>query len=181
MRQRPIFGGVFGHGRYSLASMPCLSRGLHAVRYMVIEPGAGAVLSVSEDKLDALATARKLLRAAKTIAQQQVPLTEQHALWPSDETPPSVAGVARRPVSKRRRELFEKSEGKCHYCRGALTLDGKWHVEHMMPRALGGEDELGNLVASCVACNLAKRDKTAIEFVSQLPQAAPQRPRDEAA
>jgi len=164
LRHRPIFGGVFGNGRYSLASLPCVSRGLHAVRYMVIEPSAGAVLSVAEDKLEALAGARKVLRAAKSMPHQ--PPSEQRVLWPAEDLPPSSIAGARRPVSKRRRELFEKSEGKCHYCRGTLTLDGKWHVEHMMPRALGGEDVLSNLVASCVPCNLAKRDKTAIEFAS---------------
>ena len=38
LRYRPIYGGVFGNGKYSLASMPCVAAGLHAVRYLVIEP-----------------------------------------------------------------------------------------------------------------------------------------------
>ena len=42
---RPIFGGVFGHGRYALASMPCVSRGLHSIRYMVVERKRLAVAS----------------------------------------------------------------------------------------------------------------------------------------
>ena len=170
LRHRPIFGGVFGKGRYALASLPCVAKGLHAVRYMVIDPGAGAVLSVAEDKLEALATARKVLKAADALAaRDDKPPGEQILLWP-DESLPAIdtAGVPPRAVPRRRREVFAKSVGRCHYCSTALTLDGKWHVEHMLPRALDGSDELVNLVAACVPCNLAKRDTSAIEFIARL-------------
>lgn len=63
--------------------------------------------------------------------------------------------------------LFEQSQGQCHYCAAVLTLGGKWHVEHQLPRALGGGDGEMNLVAACVPCNLSKRDRTAIEYVVQ--------------
>ena len=170
LRHRPIFGGVFGKGRYALATQPCISRGLHAVRYMVIDPSAGAVLSVSEDKLDALASARKLLRAADALAESTTrQVGEQAALWPTEVLPPlGGAGSRPRAVSRRRREVFGKSAGRCHYCGAGLSLEGKWHVEHMLPKALDGSDELVNLVAACVPCNLAKSDSTAIEFVSRL-------------
>lgn len=170
LRHRPIFGGVFGKGRYALASLPCVAKGLHAVRYMVIDPGAGAVLSVAEDKLEALASARKVLKAADALAaREEVPLGEQVLLWP-DEGLPSIgaAGALPKAVPRRRREVFDKSAGRCHYCSTVLTLDGKWHVEHMLPRALDGSDELVNLVAACVPCNLAKRDTSAIEFIARL-------------
>ena len=68
-------------------------------------------------------------------------------------------------MSRRRREVFARSDGRCHYCAAVLRLDGKWHVEHQMPRALGGGDELPNLVAACAPCNLSKRDRTALEFM----------------
>lgn len=48
MRHRPIVGGLFGKaGRFLLASVPCVERGLHAVRYSVIDPQSGVVLSLS--------------------------------------------------------------------------------------------------------------------------------------
>ncbi|MCB2039169.1 MAG: HNH endonuclease, partial [Ottowia sp.] len=72
-----------------------------------------------------------------------------------------------RYVSRRRRSIFEQSQGRCHYCGAALDLTGKWHIEHQLPRALGGTDEGLNLVAACVPCNLSKSDRTAIEFVTQ--------------
>lgn len=170
LRHRPILGGIFGAGRYALATMPCISRGLHAVRYMVIEPRAGSVLSVSEDKRDALAAARRLLRAATALANREGARQqgEQVLLWPDEKVVPiTQAGAQPRVVSRRRREVFERSSGLCHYCGTTLTLDGKWHVEHMLPRAIGGDDDPVNLVASCVACNLAKRDRTALEFLAR--------------
>ena len=165
--QRPIFGGVFGEdGRYALASMPCVSRGLYATRYMVVQPQAGVVLSVSEDKVQAIALARERLHAANDRRLTAPPATIQTELWPDE--PLLMPTPAPAPyVSRRRRAIFEHSGGKCHYCQAPLDLTGKWHIEHQLPRALGGGDDGLNLVAACVPCNLGKSDRTAIEFVTQ--------------
>lgn len=163
--QKPLVGGVFGHGRYALASMPAKSRGLHSICFMVVEPQAGAVLSVADDKVQALASARRVITAAMELAgctQEAAP--EQLEMWPADE---GAAPEPQRQIPRRRREVFDRSEGKCHYCREVLTLDGKWHIEHMKPRALGGTDDPLNLVAACVACNLQKSDSTALEFLAK--------------
>ncbi len=164
MLQRPIYGGVFGHGQYALATLPTITNGLHAVRFLVVDPRRGAVLSVADDKLTAISSARRLLAGTAGGRAANDSEWEQTWLWsdlPVDRQPKS------RGVSRRRREIFARSEGRCHYCRCALTLDGHWHVEHMVPRALGGEDVDGNLVAACAPCNLSKRDRTALEFVTQ--------------
>jgi hypothetical protein len=144
--------------------LPTIANGLDAVKYMIIEPRSGKVLSVSDDKVKALAAARRLLVALPVPAAANDDLWEQAALWPNlpVDRPPPV-----RPVSRRRREVFERSQGCCHYCRAALTLDGRWHVEHQVPRALGGDDAADNLVAACAPCNLAKSDRTALEFVAR--------------
>lgn len=164
--QRPIFGGVFGEdGRYALASVPCVSRGLHATRYMVVQAQAGVVLSVSEDKVQAIALARQRLAANDKRAREE-PAAIQGELWPDAPvliSPPAPTQY----VSRRRRAIFDRSEGRCHYCAAPLDLTGKWHVEHQLPRALGGGDDVLNLVAACVSCNLAKSDSTAIEFVTR--------------
>lgn len=171
--QRPIFGGVFGEeGRYALASVPCVSRGLYATRYMVVQPQAGVVLSVSEDKVHALALARERLTAAND-AQHMTPNTAaQGELWPEEPLLIAAPAPASRYVSRRRRSIFEASKGLCHYCGAPLELTGEWHIEHQLPRALGGADEGLNLVAACVPCNLGKSDRTAIEFVTQGGRAA---------
>lgn len=165
--QRPIFGGVFGHGRYAMASMACVSRGLHCITYMVVEPQDGTVLSVAEDKVEALSQARRVLQAANDVRAELHAEAHpaQAKLW-SDEKAPIAETPARR-ISRRRRAIFERTQGKCHYCGASLQLDGQWHADHMLPRALGGADDSLNLVAACVACNLEKRDRTALEFVTR--------------
>lgn len=170
--QRPIYGGVFGRGRYFLSTTPAVANGLHVVRFMVIEPSTGAVLSIADSKVEALARARQVIRATEAIAAAdagQDLVWKQESLWQPaelDKGAPPIRSRAGRPVSRRRRDIFQKCSGKCHYCGTVLTLDGAWHIEHMMPRALDGTDDITNLVAACVPCNLAKSDSTAIEFAT---------------
>lgn len=172
IRHKALYGGPFGRsGRYAMASVPSVDKGLHSVQYLVVEPGAGAVLSVSGDKLAALAEARRLLRAADELAQgapAAPAFGTQGDLWAGDELPATTpVNPKQKPVSRRRREVFERTGGRCHYCGTVLSLNGKWHVEHMLPRALGGGESSINLVASCVRCNLTKGDSTAIEFIAR--------------
>lgn len=169
---RAIYGGPFGRdGRYALATLPIVVNGLHAVRHLVIEPAAGTVLSVAETKLAALAAARAVLRASEQLLRAEESARDaaarQGSLWPAEafEQPP-VRESRPRPVSRRRREVFSKCGGCCVYCNVPLQLDGSWHVEHGKPRALGGRDEIANLFASCVPCNLSKADRTAISFMA---------------
>ena len=35
-----------------------------------------------------------------------------------------------------------------------------FHLEHIIPRVLGGSSELGNLALACPSCNLHKADRT---------------------
>lgn len=167
MLRRPLLGGVFGQGQYELATTPLISKGLHAVRFMVIEPRAGRVLSIAESKLEALGGARRLLHGAATRPPDE-PIWQQQTLLPEGSLSAVELAKKSKPVSRRRREVFERSSGRCHYCTQVLTLDGKWHVEHQMPRALGGTDDPVNLVAACVSCNLAKSDTTAVEYLTRL-------------
>ena len=162
MLQRPIHGGVFGDGRYSLATLPTITNGLHSVRFMVIEPRDGAVLSVADDKVRALAGARRILRLSANPAAPHEPLWRQCQLFPSTATAESLK---RKRISRRRRAIFWRGEGRCHYCRTSLQLEGFWHAEHQVPIALGGDDAPLNLVPSCPKCNSRKRDRTALEFV----------------
>lgn len=166
MLRRPIMGGVFGRDEFELATQPAIVNGLHSVRFMVIQPRAGRVLAIAESKAEALAGARRVLRAAGAVGGCAEPTWVQARLWPAAELSAVPAERATRPVSRRRREVFERCEGRCHYCGDALVLAGVWHVEHQMPQALGGTDDVGNLVAACAPCNLAKSDRTAIEFVA---------------
>jgi len=169
IRYRPIYGGIFGKsGEYVLSTMACVERGLHSIRYMVLHPKSGGVLAVANDKTEALAQARRVLKAAAQLTSANDE-SFQRALWAEHEMPEPAPGATASPktVPRRRREVFNKSEGKCFYCGTMLRLDGKWHIEHQMPRALMGPDELINLVAACVPCNMAKGDTTALEFLAK--------------
>lgn len=52
----------------------------------------------------------------------------------------------------RRRAIIAAHGGACHYCG---TPDAA-HVDHIVPRIDGGTDDLGNLIAACLSCNLRK-------------------------
>lgn len=162
---KPLIGGPFGSGRYALASVPAVCKGLHAARFLVVDARAGAVLSVADGKEEAIATARRVLQAATDIAAANDCAPIQVELFPSGAAPEEQP--LQRVISRRRREIFERTGGRCFYCSEALQLKGGWHVEHQLPRALGGGDDALNLVAACTRCNLAKSDRSAIEFVMQ--------------
>lgn len=153
---------MFGQGEFELATQPTVTNGLHAVRFLVIQPRSGRVLAIAESKTEALAGARRVLRA--TGAANDEPQWRQPRLW-SDAELSVVSEPPPRPVSRRRRDVFLRSGGCCHYCGTPLRLDGAWHVEHQLPRALGGTDDAVNLVAACSRCNLTKADRSALEFV----------------
>lgn len=56
-----------------------------------------------------------------------------------------------------RYEVLRRCNFACYYC-GAVASLGltEIHIEHVVPRALGGTDEDHNLVAACQHCNAGK-------------------------
>lgn len=71
--------------------------------------------------------------------------------------------IGRRAFSKAERNaIFRRESGRCFHCGEAISLDA-FHVDHLIPVAAGGSDEMDNLAASCPPCNLAKSDKIIIE------------------
>lgn len=164
MLRKPLLGGVFGEDGYELATQVTVSNGLHALRVLVIQPRSGRVLAIAENKADALAGARRVLRS--TVAANDEPQWLQPRLWPDAELSLVSCEPPPRTVSRRRRGIFVKSGGCCHYCGKPLRLDGEWHVEHMLSKALGGDDAAVNLVAACTPCNLRKGPMSALEFIA---------------
>jgi hypothetical protein len=68
---------------------------------------------------------------------------------------------------KVRFEVFKRDNFKCQYC-GAAAPDVLLQADHIQPVAGGGEDDLLNLITSCVGCNGGKGarpigDRSAIE------------------
>lgn len=169
IRYRPIYGGIFGRsGEYTMGTMACVERGLHSVRYMVLNPRSGGVLSVASDKTEALAQARRVLRAAATLTSANDANFVQGSLWNEHELPKPVPGVPIKPkaVPRRRREVFERTGGLCFYCSAPLDIQN-FEIEHQFPKALGGDDLPLNTVPSCRRCNRSKGTLTALQFIAQ--------------
>jgi hypothetical protein len=62
------------------------------------------------------------------------------------------------------RTIYDRTTGRCHICRKKLSFTNygvhgaraSWHVEHSIPRAVGGTDRMNNLYAACIDCNIEK-------------------------
>lgn len=175
-RRRPILGGPFNRRACVLASHVEINRGLYEVLYIVADAATCAVFGFGGSKADALDSARLFLNKlgpsgvdeliAAVSERNRAALAAETAAFEARQASSRIQERVRK-VPRRRLEIFNKSDGKCHYCETPLTLDGKWHIEHMQPRALLGPNDRSNLVAACVPCNMKKRDMTAEEFMAK--------------
>lgn len=62
----------------------------------------------------------------------------------------------RKPITKTLRfEVFKRDSFLCQYC-GAHPPSVVLHVDHIVPVAKGGTNDIDNLLTSCEPCNLGK-------------------------
>jgi 5-methylcytosine-specific restriction endonuclease McrA len=58
---------------------------------------------------------------------------------------------------KLKRAVFRRAKGRCEYCRSQVAFSpDTFSIEHIIPRALGGTDDLDNLALACQRCNNLK-------------------------
>ncbi|MCA9367635.1 HNH endonuclease [Candidatus Kaiserbacteria bacterium] len=62
--------------------------------------------------------------------------------------------------------LYAGQAGKCWYC--GVNVGNEFHVDHFIPLAEGGSNDVGNLRISCPACNLSKGAKDPHEWSGRL-------------
>lgn len=63
--------------------------------------------------------------------------------------------------AKRKRLVAERAGGICEYCRCPEHFSSTpFSIEHIIPRILGGSDDLENLAFACRGCNNIKFVKT---------------------
>lgn len=77
--------------------------------------------------------------------------------------------MSRREFSKAvKREAFARANGVCegNDCGAKLTI-GKYHYDHRIPDALGGEPELWNCEVLCVPCHSAKTTKADVPAIAK--------------
>jgi 5-methylcytosine-specific restriction endonuclease McrA len=59
-----------------------------------------------------------------------------------------------------RKNILRRDSFKCGYCgRGDLPLT----IDHIIPKAQGGNDSWENLICACTSCNNKKGDRTPVE------------------
>jgi len=66
----------------------------------------------------------------------------------------------------KKRRIYKKTGGKCYYCGKALYIERdifwcnpfaeKMTIDHLIPQASGGTDNIKNLLPSCGRCNCIK-------------------------
>ena len=60
-----------------------------------------------------------------------------------------------------RKNVEIRAGGRCEYCHAPQAACGyRFHLEHVVPTAKNGSDEIENRALACAACNLAKGDRT---------------------
>lgn len=70
----------------------------------------------------------------------------------------------------RRSEVFERDDHTCVYCRRSPP-DVELSVDHVEPRAKGGDNSRGNVVTACTDCNIAKGPHPAWAYLADRPEA----------
>lgn len=63
-------------------------------------------------------------------------------------------------------EQVARQRGRCFWCKAKVGDD--YHVDHVVPLALGGSNDPENIVAACPACNLRKGAKHPMEWAGCL-------------
>lgn len=93
--------------------------------------------------------------------------------------------MRKRWSAKARLRIFLAHEGRCHVCRGRISVGEAWELDHVVALALGGDDEEHNLAPAhkkgCHASKTAKEDVPAIarakrRQIQHLGASAPKRP-----
>ena len=67
------------------------------------------------------------------------------------------------PKAEDKQLLFHEQREKCVYCGHKYKYD-ELEIEHMIPKAKGGQDNIRNCQLACRSCNQAKDTMTDIEF-----------------
>lgn len=66
------------------------------------------------------------------------------------------------------KDILLRQKNRCAYwkvCGSAITEE--WHLDHIVPLALGGSNERRNIQICCQTCNLKKGAKHPVEFARQ--------------
>lgn len=72
------------------------------------------------------------------------------------QLPPGQPPTGKYIPAKLRKEVYERDQYACFYCGKRQSEGAVLNLDHFIPRALGGTNELGNLFTACEGCNKRK-------------------------
>lgn len=79
---------------------------------------------------------------------------------------PSRESVSKRIGEKATKWIWTRDNSSCAYCGCGLIPGRGAHLDHLNPRANGGEDLITNLVLSCERCNSARQDMSLVQWAA---------------
>ncbi|MCC5634322.1 HNH endonuclease [Nostoc sp. CHAB 5844] len=62
-----------------------------------------------------------------------------------------------------RQYVFQRDKYQCQSC-GKTSVETHLTIDHIIPLALGGQNDISNLHTLCLTCNQEKSDKTDQRF-----------------
>jgi 5-methylcytosine-specific restriction endonuclease McrA len=65
--------------------------------------------------------------------------------------------------SEVRKYVFTRDKYQCRSC-GKTNQQTQLHIDHIIPLAKGGSNDISNLQTLCVKCNQQKKDKLDLRF-----------------
>jgi len=68
----------------------------------------------------------------------------------------------------KRQEIIKRDKSICQYCGILVKEKMDLHIDHIIPKVSGGNDERNNLIVSCDKCNLLKGCYSEEEFRDML-------------
>jgi HNH endonuclease len=89
----------------------------------------------------------------------------------TDELFGMSATVRRRSRRAREREIFDKTDGHCHFCGDPLVFtkrgwsprpNGNWEIDHVIQRKKGGHAGKDNCLPACTNCNRLRWGRTGL-------------------
>jgi 5-methylcytosine-specific restriction endonuclease McrA len=76
--------------------------------------------------------------------------------------------MSRRSIStKERARLFTLHGGCCHICEGKIHVGEAWDVSHVIPLALGGDDDDVNRMLAHRKCHRVRTSEQDIPFIAR--------------
>lgn len=75
-----------------------------------------------------------------------------------------VAGESFSPSDVRAQH--KRQRGRCYYC--GEEVGSAYHIDHVIPLALGGTNDPGNIVIACPRCNLQKSSHHPMDFAGRM-------------